>query len=152
MNDNRPDYFRLSLFAGSVARQVVEMLPGAIALEASRFLAEGFIVPDPAALAKAAEVFLWLETLPGGGAALSEDTVVERIHLIKMVGAHVRALEEYIDLTWCSTWANFMAGERRKNLLDCIQLSIRHQCTPAQVDEDMSHDCRVAYEQERWNR
>ena len=63
MND--PDLFVLAQECASLSRQISELMLGPISDEAKRFIAQGFVIPAPEALAHAANVFGEVAKMPG---------------------------------------------------------------------------------------
>lgn len=77
----RPDYFKMSVLAGQCAHRIATLLGpgGQVVEEAEDAAAGGFVLPDPAVLIRASTVFTGVAKQPGGGSALSADTIEERV-------------------------------------------------------------------------
>lgn len=153
-NDPREDYFRLSTWAAGCARRIAHLLGGngPVQPEAKAYLDDGFVVTDPAAIAWAAQVFATLADRPGGNPALSEDSIEQRAELISAVAAHLRAMDEAIDLDWSPAWHKFLSPGVRRAIAAFSAFSADYRAEPQRVLALLKEDWRRAYDEERSSR
>lgn len=151
----RPDYFKLSVFAATCARGVAKTLSkdGDVFKEASDALGYGFVVTDPVALERAGQVFADICGRPGGGAALSSDSLEDRASLICEVSANLKGLQEWLDLRWSVSWASFVMNTRAKEAINGFH-AFAHDF---RADSEgtlklLAEDHRLHYEEERTSR
>lgn len=153
-NDPREDYFRLSTWAAGCAKRMAHLLGsnGPVQPEAKAYLDDGFVVTDPAAIAWAGQVFADLALLPGGNSALSEDTLEQRAELIRAVSAHLRGMEEAIDLDWSSAWHQFLTPRVRSAIEAFSAFSAAYRAEPERMLAILKEDWQRAYDEERSSR
>lgn len=151
---NRPDYFNLSKYAASAARALAKHLSagGTVHADAQAALAEGFLVPDPTSLERAGGIFANVARLPGGGSALAEDTLQERIDLLCALSGHLRGLEEAIDLEWSPAWVALITPKARLAIDAIHAFAAAYRIDPAQTLQHLEADWRRHYDEERAQR
>ena len=114
MND--PDLFVLAQECASLSRQISELMLGPISDEAKRFIAQGFVIPAPEALAHAANVFGEVAKMPGSHRAWSDDSNEERLDLICAFASDLQGLKREFDLDWSEQWRLFEEGKASDTL------------------------------------
>lgn len=150
----RPDYFMLSIYAGQGARRIATLLGanGAVVEEAEDAAAAGFVLPDPTVLIQASTIFAALGQQPGGGSALSADTIDDRVSLLCAVAGHLQGMNEAVDLRWSTTWAAFMTPDVRKAFHLFRTFAADHRADPEGTRKLLEADWQRHYDEERSSR
>lgn len=151
---SRPDYFNLSRFAGTCAREAAKHLGagGSVFEEAVAAGREGFVIVDPTALARAATVFAEVAVQPGSRQALSQDTLQQRADLILAVSRHLKGLNDALDLRWSSAWADFMTPKARAAVSHFHAFARAYRAGAAETLRLLEADCVRHREEEMASR
>ena len=153
MTDIRPDYFELSRHAVRFSDEIVEQLTGRITKQAEMFLREGFVITGISTLSMAADNFARFREWPGGGTALMDSDHTNRGLLIVAITSAFTGMLEAIDLTWSSSWVQFVSNpERAKLIRNLAAFSVRWREDREGALLDLATDWRRHYDAERFER
>ena len=147
------DLFLLAKACAHNAKEIQSLLMNGVSSEARNLLAEGFLVPAPQALAHAAGVFGAIGEMPGGGAALSEETSAQRLDLICAYASALQGMEREVDLQWSSHWSMYLESPIKAENDDAIAgLMEWNAGRQSELLEQMRASVKEHRAEEIWNR